>query len=252
MPCFSPPWMLQSCSVFLSYSLRCLGRSSTGHWVHPRTIQSGGWCRASLRPGCSKPVRLFNVFSPLPRTLQSWPHPRTIQSRGWGCASFRPGCSNPGRLFVLFFPLPRTFHPVAPGSPPNDPVGELVPCFVPSRTLHSGAPFNRILSFASDAPVRGTGFTPGQSSPGAIAVLLAAPDAPIRGVIFSYSLRCPGRSSPWHRVHPRTIQSGGYCRASCRPGCSYPGRLFFSFSLRCLGCSRPWHRVQPRTIQSGG
>ena len=211
------PRMFQSAAPgaypdFLPYSLCCPGRSSPWHRVHPRTIQSGGSGRASLRPGCS----------------------------------------NPGRLFVLFLPLPRTFHPAAPGSPPDDPVRGLVPCFVPSRTLHSGAPFNRILSFASDAPVRGTGFTPGRSSPGAIAVLLAAPDAPIRGVIFSYSLRCPGRSSPWHRVHPRTIQSGGYCRASCRPGCSYLGRLFFWFSLRCLGCSRPWHRVQPRTIQSGG
>ena len=253
------PRMFQSAAPgappdFLPYSLCCPGRSSPWHRVHPRTIQSGGS----------------------------------------GRASFRPGCSNPGRLFVLFFPLPRTFHPVAPGSPLDDSVRGLVPCFVPSRMLHSGAPFNGILSFASDAPVRGTGFTPGWSSPGAIAVLHAAPDALIRGVFLSYSLRCPGRSSLRHRVHPRTIQSWGYCRASCHPGCSYPGRLvtvfsplprmlpsvalgsppddpvrglvpcftpprmlqscsvFLSYSLRCLGRSSPGQRLHPRTIQSGG
>ena len=282
--------------VFLSYSLRCLGRSSPWHRVHPRTIQSGGS----------------------------------------GRASFRPGCSNPGRLFVVFCPLPRTLQSVAPGSPPDDPVGGLVPCFVPPRMLQSGTSFYRILSVASDAPVRGTGFTPGRSSPGARAVLHSAPDAPIRGVFLSYSLRCLGRSCLWHRVHPRTIQSGGSGRASFRPGCSNPGRLFvvfsplprtlqsvapgsppddpvrglvpcfvpprmlqsgasfyrilsvasdapvrgtgfspgrcspgasavlhsapdapirgvfLSYSLRCLGCSSPWHQVHPRTIQSGG
>ena len=176
--------------VFLSYSLRCLGRSSPWRQVHPRTIQPGGLCRASFRPGCSIPVRLFIVFSSLPRTLQS----------------------------------------VAPGSPPDDPVRGLLPCFLPPRMLQSGASFYRILSVAPDAPVRGTSFNPGQSSPGAravplsapgapiLAVLLSsgasavlhcAPDAPIRGVFLSYSLRCLGRSSPWHRVHPRTIQSWG-------------------------------------------
>ena len=129
--------------VFLSYSLRCPGRSSPWHRVHPRTIQSGGLCRASFRPGCSNPGRLFNVFSPLPRTLES----------------------------------------VSPGSPPDDPVWGLVPCFFPPRMFHSGPSFYRILSVASDAAVR--------------------------AVFLSYSLRCPGRSSPWHRVHPRTIQSGG-------------------------------------------
>ena len=240
--------------VFLSYSLRCLGRSSPWHRVHPRMIQYGGLCRAS----------------------------------------FRPGCSNPGRLFIVFSPLPRMLQSVAPGSHLDDPVWGLVPCFIPPRLLHSGASFERILSVASDAPVRGTGFSPGRSSPGAWAVLHSAPDARIRGVFLSYSLRCLGCSSPWHLVHPRTIQSGGLCRASFRPGCSIPGRLFFRFlsvasdapvrgtwftpgrsspgasavlhsapvapfrgvfltySLRCLGCSSPWHRVLPRTIQSGG
>ena len=262
------------------------GRSSPGA-LRPRMFQSAA-------PGAPPDFLPYSLCCP--RRSSPWHrvHPRTIQSGGSGRASFRPGCSNPGRLFDLFFPLPGAFHPVVPGSPLDDPVRGLVPCFVPSRMLHSGAPFNRILSFASDAPVRGTGFTPGRSSPGAIAVLRAAPDAPIRGVFLSYSLRCPGRSSPWHRVHPRTIQSGGYCRASCRPGCSYPGRLFIvfsplprmlpsvapgsppddpvrglvpcfipprllqscsvflSYSLRCLGRSSPWRRVHPRTIQSGG
>ena len=55
---------------------------------------------------------------------------------------------------------------VAPGSPPDNPVLGLVPCFIPPRMLESGAPFYRILSVALDAPVRGTGFTPGRSSPG--------------------------------------------------------------------------------------
>ena len=119
---------------------------------------------------------------------------------------------------------------MATGSPPDDPVRGLVPCLVPPRMLQSGPSFYRILSVASDAPVRGAGFTPGRSSPGAIALLPAAPDAPIRGVFLSYSLRCPGCSSPWHQVHPRTIQSGGLCRASFRPGCSNPGRLFIVFS----------------------
>ena len=175
---------------FLRYSLCCPGRSSPWHRVHPRMIQSGGS----------------------------------------GRASFRPGCSNPGRLFVLFFPLPRTLLPMAPGSPLDDPFRGLLPCFVPSRMLHSEAPLNRILSFALNASVCSTGFSPGRSSPGARAVLHSAPDAPLLGVFLSYSLRCLGRSSPWRRVHPRTIESGGLCRASFRPGCSLPGRLFIVFS----------------------
>ena len=292
---------------------------------HPRTIQSGGSGRASFRPGCSNPGRLFVLFSPLPRTLQSvapglppddpvrgllpcflpprmlqsgasfyrilsvasdapvrgtgftpgrsspgasaalrsapdapilgvflsyslrclgrsspWllVHPLTIQSGGLCRASFRPGCSNPGRLFIVFSPLPWLLLSVAPGSLPDDPVRVLVPRFMQPRMLQSGASFYRILSVASDAPVRGTGFTPGRSSLGASAVLHSSPDAPIRAVFLSYSLRCLGRSSPWHRVCLRTIQSGGFCLASCRPGCSNPGRLFIVFS------------PLPRTLQS--
>ena len=180
--------------------------------LRPRTFRSG--CVASpdvpvRGTGCTP--GLFVVFPPLPRTLQSMApiHPRTIQSGDSGRASFRPGCSNPGRLFVVFSPLPRTLQSVAPGSRPDDPLQGLVPCFVLPRMLKSGASFYRILSVASDAPVRSTGFSPGQSSSGARAVLHSAPDAPILGVFLSYSLRCLRCSSPWHLVHPRTIQSGG-------------------------------------------
>ena len=155
--------------VFLSYSLRCLRRSSPRHRVHPRTIQSGGLRRAS----------------------------------------FLPGCSNPGGLFVVISPPPRTLQSAAPGSPPDDPVRGLLPCFMPPRMLQSGASFYRILSVAPDAPVPGTGFTPGRSSPGGSAVPLSAPGAPILAVFLSYSLPCLRRSSPGHRVHPRTIHSGG-------------------------------------------
>ena len=166
-------------------------------FIPPRMIQSGASFYRILSIASDAPVRGIGFTS-------------GRSSPGASAdASFRPGCSNPGRLFVVFSPLPRTLQSVAPGSPPDDPVGGLVPCFIPPQMLHSGASFYRILSVASDAPVRGTGFTPGRSSPGASAVLHAAPDAPIRGVFLSYSLRCLGCSSPWHRVHPRTIQFGG-------------------------------------------
>ena len=131
------------------------------------------------------------------------------RGRGRGRDRGRGRGSSPGRLFVVFSALPRTLQSVAPGSPPDDRVRGLVPCFVPPRMLQSGGSFYRIISVASDAPVRSTGFSPGRSSPGPRAVLHPAPDAPIRGIFLSYSLRCLGRSSPWHRVHPRTIQSGG-------------------------------------------
>ena len=73
---------------------------------------------------------------------------------------------------------------VAPGSPPDDPVRGLGPCSTQPRMLQSGAFFCRILSVASDAPVRGSGFSPGRSSAGARAELHSAPDVPIRGVMF--------------------------------------------------------------------
>ena len=136
---------------------------------------------------------------------------------------------------------------VAPGSLPDDPVRGLVLCFLPPRMLQSGASFYYILSVASDAPVRGTGFSPGRSSPAAWAVLHSAPDAPIRGVFLTYSLRCLGRSSPWHRVHPRTIPSGGSGRAPLCPGCSNPGR-HVSYSLCCLRLTNPTARALARWL----
>ena len=115
---------------------------------------------------------------------------------------------------------------MAPGSPPDDPVLGLVPCFFPPRMLQSGAHFYRILSVASDAPVRGTGLTPGRSSPGASAVLHSSPDAPIRGAFLSYSLR---RSLHCRRPCPR-VAFPASCSALrlCLPS---PGR-----SSPCDGC----------------
>ena len=168
-------------------------------------IQSGGPGFAPLCPGCPTPGRLFFVFSPLPRTLQSVA-PRSPPDDP---APVLVPRILPVVFCIVFSPLPRTLQSVAPGSPPDDPVRGLLPCFMPPLMLQSGASFYRILSVASDAPVRGTGFTPGRSSPWASAVLHSAPDAPIMGVILSYSLCCLGRSSPWHQVHPRTIQSWG-------------------------------------------
>ena len=141
---------------------------------------------------------------------------------------------------------------VAPGSPPDDPVRGLGPCSTPPRMLQSGPSFCRILSVASDAPVRGTGFTPGRSSPGASAVLHSAPVAPIRGVFLSYSLRCLGCSSPWHLgFTPGRSSPGASAVLHSAPVAPFRG-VFFTYSLCCLGCSSPWHRVLPRTIQSWG
>ena len=171
--------------VFLSYSLRCLGCSSPWLRFLPRTIQSRGWGCAPIRPGCCNPARLFNVFSPLPRMLQSGASFCPILSvasdapvRGTG---FTPGRSSPGASAVL----------------QSTPVAPIRGVFL----MYS----LRCLGCSS----RGTWFTPGRNSPGASAVLQSAPVAPIRGVYVPFSLHCLTRSSPWHRVHPRTIQSGG-------------------------------------------
>ena len=226
--------------VFLPYSLRCLGCSSPWPRVPPR--QSSPGASAVLHSAPDAPIRGVFLSYSLRCVGRSSPWlrvlPRTIQSGGLGRAPLRPRCPNLGRLFVVFSPLPRTLQSVALGSLPDDPVRGLVPCFIPPRMLQSGASFYLILSVASDAPVRGTRFTPGRSSPGASAVLHSAPDAPIRGVLLSYSLCCLGRSSPWHRVLPQTIQSGGLGRAPLRPGCSNPWHLFVVFS------------PLPRTLQS--
>ena len=205
-PSCPPPTVPCSCSCF---PLRVSPPPSPSPCLLPRTFHSRAASssdvpvRVRCVPGCSCPRHRM--------------HPRTIQSGKLGLAPFLPGCSNPGRLFAVFSPLPRMLQSVAPGFPPDDPVWGLVPCYTPPRMLLSGASFCRILSIASDAPVRGTWFTPGRSSPGASAVLHSAPDAPIRGVFLSYSLRCLGCSSPWHRVLPLTIQSGGLGRAPLRP-----------------------------------
>ena len=68
------------------------------------------------------------------------PVPSPIAHR-LGRAPLRPGCSYPGRLFVVFPPLPRTLQSVAPGSPPKDPVRGLGPSSTPPRMLQSGASF---------------------------------------------------------------------------------------------------------------
>ena len=266
VPCFIPPRMLQSGASFCRFLSVVSDAPVRGPGFPPGRWSPGAWAVLHSAPDApirgvflSYYLRCLGRSSPWPRVL-----PRTIQSGGLGRAPLRPGCSNPGRLFVVFSPLPWTLQSVAPGSPPDDQVRKLVPCFIPPRMLQSGASCYRILSVASDAPVRGTWFTPGQSSPGACAMLHSAPDAPIRGVFLSCSLRCLGCSSPWHRILPQTIRSGGLGRAPLRPGCSTPPRMlhsapdapirgvFLSYSLRCFGRSSPWHRVHPRTIQSGG
>ena len=239
-PCSTPPRLLQSGTSFYCILSVALDASVRGTWFTPG--RSSPEASAVLH---SAPVAPFRVVS-LTYFLRClacsspwhWVLPRTIQSEGLGRAPLRPGCSNPGRLYAVLSPLPRTLQSVAPGSPPDDPVRGLVLCFIPPRMLQSGASFYRILSVASDAPVRGTWFTPGGSSPGASAVLHSAPVAPFRGVVFTYSLRCLGCSSPWHQVLPQTIQSGGLGRVPLRPGCSNPGRLFVVFS------------PLPRTLQS--
>ena len=202
-------------------------------FIPPRWLQSGASFYRILSVASVAPVR-GTGFSPSQSSPAAWAvlHSAPVAPiRGVSLSySLRcPGCSNPGRRYVVFSPLPRTLLSVASGSPPDDPVRGLVRCFIPPRLLRSGASFYGILSVASDAPISGTWFTPRGFSPGASAVLHSAPLAPFRGVFLSYSLRCLGCSSPWHLVHPRTIQSGGLCRAPLRPGCSNPGRLFYVF-----------------------
>ena len=121
---------------------------------------------------------------------------------------------------------------VAPGSPPDDPVRGLGPRSTPPRMLQSGASFSRILSLASDAPVRGTGFTPGRSSPGARAEVHSAPDAAIQGVMFLshfavFGVRVCGALVLFSLLLPRSPRSavlGTLSRAAVRPVlCALPG-----------------------------
>ena len=99
-----------------------------------------------------------------------------------------------------------------------------------------------ILPVAWDAPVRGTGFNPARSSPGANVVLRSAPDAPTRGAFFFFFCilsvasdapvrgtgLTPGRSSP-----------GASAVLHSSPDASIRG-VFLSHSLcRSLHCHRP-------------
>ena len=267
MPCFIPPRLLQSGASFYRILSVASDAPVRGTGFSPRRSSPGAWAVLHSAPDApirgvflSYSLRCLGCSSPWHRVL-----PQTFQSEGLRRARLRPGCSNPGRLFVVFSPLLLTLQCVAPGSPPDDPVWGLVPCFIPPRLLHSGASFHRILSVASDAPVRGTWFTPGRSSPGASAVLHSAPVAPFRGVFLMFSLRCVGCSRPLRRVLPRTNQSGGLGHAPLRPRCSNPGRLFVVFSplprtLQSVApCSPPDDPVQglgpcfilPRLLKSG-
>ena len=183
--CFLPPRMLQSGASL--YGILSVAPDAP--------VRGTGFTPGRSSPGASAVL----LFAP------DAPYRAVVLSYSLRCL----GRSSPGRLFIVFSPLPRTLQSVAQGSPSDDPVRGLAPCFIPPRLLQSGGSFCCTLSVASDAPVRGAGFTPGRSSPGANAVFPSAPVAPSRGVFLSYSPRCLGRSSPWHRVHPRTIQSGG-------------------------------------------
>ena len=203
-------------SAAVSFSFCCPGRSNPGR-LRPRTLQSRAsaprmfqlWCVASpdvpgrvpyafvrlpLPPGCSSPGGPVASDVPVCRTGCT---PQTIQSGGLGGAPVRPRCSNLGPHIILLSALPGMLQSVARGSPPEDPVRGLGPCSNPPGMLQSGALYYLTLSVSSDAPVRGTGFSPGRSSPGARAVLQSAPDAPIRGVIVSYSLCCLRRLRVW-------------------------------------------------------
>ena len=168
--------------VFLSYSFRCLGRSIPSDdpvrglvpcFVPSRMLHSGALFNRILSFALDAPVRSTG-FSP----GRSSPGARAVLHSA-------PDAPLLGVSFVVFSPLPRTLQSVALGSLPDDSVRGLLPCIFPPRMLPSGPFFYRILSVASDAPVRGTGFTPRRFSLGAIAVLHAAPDAPIWGFFLS-------------------------------------------------------------------
>ena len=221
-----------------SNPLGCLAASShpsSRVYTPPGRPQPCGAGPLDPHPSGDHFVRLARV-APLPPPPLT-PVPPPIAHR-LGRAPLRPGCSHPGCFFVVFSALPRTLQSVAPGCPPDDPVQGLGRAPLRPGCSNPGGSFYRILSVASDAPVRGTWFTPGRSSPGASAVLHSALVAPFRGVSLSYSLRCLRCSSPWHRFIPRTIKSRGFGRAPLRPGCFNPGRLFVVFS------------PLPRTLQS--
>ena len=188
------PWLVSSLSSLPTSPCSCLSLPPS------RPLRSGPSGPGSMCPCAHVPIRLpFFSFSPL---ALSPPAARLL--------SF---LSSPFRSLLLFlFSSPCRSAAVSFSlfAAPDLPFpGCCVPgCSSPRHRVHPRT-CCRIPSVALDAPVHGTGFTPGRSSPGARAVHHAAPDAPIRGFFLSYSFRCLGRSIPWHQVQPWTIQSGG-------------------------------------------
>ena len=100
--------------------------------------------------------------------------------------------------------------------------------------LQSGASFCHIFSVASNAPVRGTGFTPGRSSPGARDELHSAPDAPIRGVMYLTLFAVFGSPTP-----QRALLRAGFAR--CGGGTRAPG----GGGASCLGVGHPGSGAHP-------
>ena len=140
--------------------MRATSARTVGGWLGC----GSGMCDIALHMGSRLSPAPCCCFPPCPPAL----YPRCSRALSVGCS-------------VIFSLLPRTLQSVAPGSPPDGPVLGLVPCFFPPRMLQHGAPFFfRILSVASDAPVRGTGFTP---------------DNPVRGLVPCF-------------IPPQMLQSG--------------------------------------------
>ena len=138
-------------------------------------------------PGSMCPSAAHSSPSPLASHLLLFLLPLRVSS---------PSCPPPS------FPCSCSCSPLRVAPPPS-PSPCLLPRTIPGplrpRTFQSGC------IASPDFPVRGTGCTPGRSSPGVRAALHSAPYAPIRGVFLSYSFRCLGHSSQWHQVHPWTI-----------------------------------------------
>ena len=164
VPRFFPPRPLQpGASLFIVFSPlpRKLQSSAPGSppddpvrglapcFIPPRLLQSGGsFCRTPSAAS-DAPVRGAGVTPG-----RSSPGVNAVLHSG-------PAAPFWGVLFVVFSPLPQTLQSSARGSPPDDPVRGLAPCFIPPELLQSGGSFCRTLSAASDAPVRGAGFTLG-------------------------------------------------------------------------------------------
>ena len=162
-----------------------------------------------------------------------------------------PGCSHPGSMRLAASPSSL--------SPPASCLLFFVSFPIRSLLLFLfSSPFlSAAVSFSSCCPGRSN------VRPLRPRTLQSRASAP--RMFQSWGSSCLGCSSPWHRVHPRTIQSGGSGRAPVRPGSSNPGRYFIVFPplprmfqsvapcsspddpVRELGpCSNP-----PRMLQSG-